>query len=40
MANLTLREAAVALGRSERQVRYMIQQGSLKATKRGVSVIV
>ncbi len=40
MANLTLREAAVALGRSERQVRYMIQQGSLKATKRGLQWVV
>ncbi len=40
MAELTLREAAVALGRSERQVRYMIQQGSLKATKRGLQWVV
>ena len=30
---LSLREAAEALGKSQRQVRYMIQLGKLKATK-------
>lgn len=33
--HLTLAEAAARLGKSERQVRYMIQKGSLPATKIG-----
>lgn len=32
--DLTLREAAVRLGKSERQIRYLIQQGRLRAEKR------
>ncbi|MFO1054017.1 MAG: helix-turn-helix domain-containing protein [Planctomycetota bacterium] len=32
---LTLTEAAVRLGKSERQVRYLVQQGKLHAEKRG-----
>lgn len=35
MAMLTLAEAAAWLGQSERQVRYLIQQGKLQATKLG-----
>ncbi|HRC85320.1 MAG TPA: helix-turn-helix domain-containing protein [Thermoanaerobaculia bacterium] len=33
--NLSLSEAATALGKSERQVRYLIAQGHLPATKQG-----
>ncbi len=32
---LTLKEAAQRLGRSVRQIRYLIEQGRLKAHKRG-----
>ncbi len=32
---LSIRETATVLGKSERQVRYMIQQGGLKAVKHG-----
>lgn len=32
---LTLAEAAQRLGKTDRQVRYMVEQGTLKAAKKG-----
>jgi excisionase family DNA binding protein len=40
MSSLSLAEAATVLGKSERQVRYMINNGRLKAVKIGGSWVV